>query len=190
MRFLKRIMVFASGGGGNFQALCDEFQGSLISINALVVDRNCGAMGIAKSRSIPIFRLDFSNSDSNVIVQLKNLPKCDLIALCGFNRVLPGEFLDSIDIPILNTHPSLLPSYGGAGMIGVKVQEAVKQNNDEYAGCTIHFVDSGIDTGRHIIQCRILVDKKESAWELGGRIHQLETKLYPLAIKTVLSGIK
>ena len=183
-------MVFASGGGGNFQALCDHFKGPLISVSALVVDRNCGAVEIARNSSIPIFWLDFIKPEINIMVQLKNLPKCDLIALCGFNRILPGRYLDSIDIPVLNTHPSLLPAYGGAGMIGVKVQEAVKRNNDEYAGCTIHFVDKGIDTGRHIIQCRILVDKKESPWELGGRIHRLETTLYPLAIKTVLAGIK
>ena len=83
-----------------------------------------------------------------------------------------------------------IPEYGGKGMYGVKVQEAVLRNHEKYAGCTVHYVDEGIDTGEIIIQKRIFVAEDESAWELGGRVFNEEIRLLPLAIKMIREEMK
>ncbi len=184
---MSKIMIFASGGGGNFRAVCEHFKNSEHEIIGLAVDRDCGAKQIASTYDINVFELRATKSQGLNIEDLKLLPKCNLVALCGFNRIIPAEFLKTLECtPVINTHPSLLPAYGGKGMIGENVQKQVIANKEKYAGCTIHFVDGGIDTGKHIIQCKVLVKKNESAWDLGGRIHQLETKLLPIAIELVL----
>ena len=187
---MSQIMVFASGGGGNFRAVCEHFKNSEHQIVGLAVDRDCGAEQVASDYDINVFKLRATKSKGLIVQDLELLPTSDLVALCGFRRIIPSAYLESIaSTPVINTHPSLLPAYGGKGMIGENVQKLVISNEEKYAGCTIHFVDSGIDTGKHIIQCRTLVDQNETAWELGGRVHQLETKLLPIAIELVLKGV-
>ncbi len=87
---------------------------------------------------------------------------------------------------IINTHPSLLPKYGGKGMYGVRVQEAVLANSETRAGCTVHFVTEVIDGGAIILQSSIEVRPHESAWDLGGRVFLEENKLLPQAIKKLM----
>ena len=91
---------------------------------------------------------------------------------------------------IINTHPSLLPNYGGKGMYGVKVQEAVMANKEEYAGCTVHYVTPEIDGGSIILQSKIKIDYTETPWELGGRIFQKEGPLLVKAISMLMKGAK
>jgi phosphoribosylglycinamide formyltransferase-1 len=153
------------------------------------VDKKCGAIDIAKANDVPVKLINFDNDSEEIICNAEQIINCDLIALCGFNRILPHEFLKKIKIPVLNTHPSLLPAYGGRGMIGVKVQEAVLENNEIFAGCTVHFVDSRIDTGQHIIQVKTRTRKNETARQLGGRIHMIEKSVYWSAIKMVLESM-
>ena len=125
----------------------------------MVADRKCGALEVAKDYNVPVKLINFHRELMSTLV---HLGKFDLIALCGFKRILPYQFLKEVKVPILNSHPSLLPAYGGRGMVGVKVQEAVIENNDIFAGCTVHFVDTGIDTGNHLIQAKIKIHKNEN----------------------------
>ena len=183
-------MVFASGGGGNFSEICTNVKlCPNVQVSLLVVDKKCGAINIAKANGVPVTLINFDNDSEETISKDEKIINCDLIALCGFNRILPHEFLKKIRMPVLNTHPSLLPAYGGRGMIGVKVQEAVLENNETFAGCTVHFVDAGIDTGQHIIQVKTRIRKNETAWQLGGRIHMIEKSVYWSAIKMVLESM-
>jgi len=119
--FVKEIVVFESGGGENFQAHCDAFRNSAVRIKAPIAARNCGAENVAAQNGAPSPKIDFKQSADQLVEDLRCLPRCDLVALCNFNRILPEDFLERNRTPVLNTHLSLLPDYGGRGMTGVKV---------------------------------------------------------------------
>ncbi len=110
-------------------------------------------------------------------------PDVDLIVLAGFMPIVPGDICERWQGKIINIHPSLLPKYGGKGMYGVKVQEAVMRAKEEMAGCTVHFVNAGIDEGEIILQKSIEVDYNETPWQLGGRVFQEENRLLVEAVK-------
>lgn len=107
----------------------------------------------------------------------------DLIVLAGFMPIIPKTLCEKWQGKMINTHPSLLPKYGGRGMFGVKVQEAVMQANEKWAGCTVHFVSEKIDAGEIILQKSIEVDYGETPWQLGGRIFKEENKLLVEAVR-------
>ena len=176
------ITVCASGGGGNFEALIQARDRIGFSINRLVVDRECGAIKRAESNGIPVSRI--KNPRTNLSKQLNEIfeESTNLIVLAGFFPIIPGEICNQWEGKMINTHPSLLPKFGGKGMYGVKVQEALMEANERYAGCTIHYVNSNIDEGEIILQKSIEVDYKQTPWQLGGRVFEEETKLLVEAI--------
>lgn len=102
--------------------------------------------------------------------------------LLGWLTILPETFLDKCKCPIINMHPSLLPLYGGMGMYGVKVHEAVMKNKEEYTGCTVHYVTSKVDSGEIILQKKIKVDYDKTPWQMGGEVFKLENKIILEAI--------
>ena len=177
-----KITVCASGGGGNFQALIDARKKKDFQIDFLVVDRECGAIERAKIAGIPVRRV--GSSKKNLSVDLNNaFPEdSNLIVLAGFMPIIPKDICDKWKGKMINTHPSLLPKYGGKGMYGVKVQEAVMAAGEQYAGCTIHYVNSDIDSGEIILQKSLIVNYKESPWQLGGRVFMEEAKLLVEAV--------
>ena len=170
------ICVFASGGGGNFKYLVENKIRGKFEIIALVVDRECDAVEIARENDIPIIEIENKNGFLNFeqLLNLKEIILSNIIILAGFIPIVPTLFIKKYKKYILNTHPSLLPSHGGKGMYGVKVQESVIKARAPFAGCTCHIVDEGIDTGEIICQKKIGVDPKWSAWELGGEVFLLE----------------
>jgi len=113
-----------------------------------------------------------------------------LIVLAGFMPIIPKPLCDKWQKKIINTHPSLLPRYGGRGMYGVKVQEAVMRAKEEKAGCTVHYVTEEIDAGAIILQASIDVDYSETPWQLGGRVFKEENRLLVDAVRLIKSGAK
>lgn len=186
------IVVLASCGGGNFQALVLAQEKSGYQVSLLIVDRSCGAMEKAKNLQIPCLLLDVAVLGENFASELcRAIPEnTDLIVLAGFVTVLSSAFCARWHKRIINVHPSLLPEFGGKGMIGVKVHEAVLRAGERFTGCTVHFVDEGIDSGEIIMQTTIVVNPGETPWELGGRVHQAENELLPVAVAKVLAQIK
>lgn len=188
-RKIFKITVCASGGGGNFEAIikCQEEIGYII--NLLIVDRECGAVNKAKQNDIPYILLDRNKIGGDYFhIMDQAIPiDTDLIVLAGFFPILDSYFCQKWAGQIINTHPSLLPKYGGKGMYGVKVQEAVLANKDTLAGCTVHYVTEKIDEGEIILQKTVKVESHESAWELGGRIFLEENKLLVNAIKLIIN---
>lgn len=184
------ICVCASGGGGNFQALIDSQAVMGYTITMLITDRDCGALARAANHHIPSLLLDRKLLGDGFFAALeKAIPTdTDLIVLAGFMPILPAWLCERWPQKIINTHPSLLPAYGGKGMIGVRVQEAVLKNHEEYAGCSVHYVTQEIDGGEVIAQAKVKVNPGETAWELGGRVYHEETKLLPLTIKTLMDA--
>lgn len=182
------ITVCASGGGGNFEAMIKSQKEAGYKINLLLVDRKCGAINKAIQNGIDYVQLDKKNLGEDFFqVMDQVIPiDTDLIVLAGFFPIINETFCRKWSGRIINTHPSLLPKYGGKGMYGVKVQEAVLANKETQAGCTVHYVNEHIDGGEIILQKSVMINKGESAWELGGRIFAEENKLLVEAIKIII----
>lgn len=163
-----------------------------IDISLLVVDRHCGAIDRAMKNDIPYVVLDAANGKIAMFEAFAQaIPaETNLIVLAGFMPIVPADICEKWSGKIINTHPSLLPKYGGKGMFGVKVQEAVMRAKEEMAGCTVHFVTAGIDEGGIILQKAIAVNYSETPWQLGGRVFKEENCLLVEAIRMFKSNIE
>ena len=181
------IVVCASGGGGNFQTLIDNQKKFDYNINLLIVDKICGAIKRAVKSNIEYVVIEKKKIKDNFFEVLDSKIPADtnLIVLAGFMPIIPSKFCQKRHKKIINTHPSLLPKYGGKGMYGVKVQEAVIANKEKIAGCTIHYVNENIDKGEIILQKKIIVNYNETPWELGGRVFKEEGVLLVKAINII-----
>lgn len=182
---IPKIAVFCSGGGGNLQYLLRASQeNKLFSISNVYVDRECKAEQIAEDAGIPVVNLPRINSgklDYSVVDGAY-----DLYVLAGFLSIIPDEFCKIHIGKIINVHPSLLPNYGGKGMYGTRVHEAVIQSGSKITGATTHLVSERIDGGDIILQKSILVNEGESPWDLGGRVFEIEGPLLYESIKLIL----
>tara|TARA_A100001011_G_C14163335_1_gene779238 strand:- start:123 stop:695 length:573 start_codon:yes stop_codon:yes gene_type:complete len=182
-----KIVICSSSGGGNFEYIVKN-QNENFKVTRLIVDKECGAITKALENDIPIYRINnkklskLSSAIDSVVPH-----NTDLIVLAGFMPILSKEFCQKWSQKIINTHPSLLPKYGGIGMYGVKVQEAVMSSKEKYAGCSVHYVNEKVDMGEVLAQESIKVNYDESPWELGGRIHNIEKKLLLSTINQLIS---
>ena len=175
------ICVFASGKGSNFLSILNAIKKKELSseVVAFVTDRkSCGAELIAKENNIKTF----SFNAPDLITSLKNL-NVNFIVLAGFLKKLDGNFIDAFKDKIINIHPALLPSYGGAGMYGMNIHKAVISNKEKYSGITIHFVNENYDEGKIVFQKRVEVNESDDENSLVEKIHKLEHECYPMIIK-------
>jgi formyltetrahydrofolate-dependent phosphoribosylglycinamide formyltransferase len=186
----KRIALFASGAGSNAQKIIDHFkqEGSKVEI-ALILSNNpqAGVLNIANKENIPsiiIEKESFFRSDTYLpLLKEKNI---DFIVLAGFLWKLPPALIKAYPGKIINIHPALLPNYGGKGMYGHFVHEAVIAHKEKESGITIHYVDELYDHGQVIFQARCPVLADDTADSLAQRIHTLEHEHYPKVIEDVL----
>lgn len=186
-----KIVVCASGGGGNFKALIDAQESVGYTITKLIVNKDCGAIKIAEEHKIPWQCIKSKGNVNFANDIIEAIPTdTELIVLAGYMPILPDLVCQKFNHKIINTHPSLLPKYGGKGMYGVKVQEAVMEAHESKAGCTVHYVTKDVDAGDIILQKEIDVNYSETPWQLGGRIFEEEIKLLPEAIKRVKNNNK
>ena len=182
-----RILALVSGDGTNLQALMDaETQGLLGrgKIAAVVSDR-AGAYALERSRAagIPAFieapnrglpKPERRGELSDRILVLAAEHGAGLIVLAGFLSILEGPILDAYAGRIINLHPSLLPKFGGPGMYGGRVHQAVLEAGEKESGCTVHLVDAGTDSGPVLLQRKVPVLPGDSAETLAGRVHREE----------------
>lgn len=181
-----KIVVCASGGGGNFKALIDAQKSVGYTIAKLIVNKDCGAIKVAEEHKIPWQCIKSKENVNFTNDFVEAIPEdIELIVLAGYMPILPDVVCEKFNHKIINTHPSLLPKYGGKGMFGVKVQEAVMAAHESKAGCTVHYVTKDIDAGEIILQKEIEVNYSETPWQLGGRVFEEEIKLLPQAIKVI-----
>lgn len=185
------IAIFASGRGTNFQAIAEAIRKKTLKANIkLLICDNPGAFVLKRAKSLSVKALlinprDYlSNKDFEVrITRELKAQKIDLLVLAGFMRILSPDFVREFKNRILNIHPALLPSFKGAYAIRDAFDYGVK-----LAGVTVHLVDEKIDHGPIILQEALRVCAKDTLKSLEKRIHQLEHKIYPQAIKLFLSG--
>lgn len=181
-----KVCVLASGGGGNLKSIITRSIENLeYQVTTVVVDRSCGAIGIAELFNIPCVTL----INNQVETYLRVIPEdTDLVVLAGFMPIVPLEICHIFEGKFINTHPSLLPKFGGIGMYGVKVQEAVLAAGETNTGCTVHRVVAEVDSGEILAQKSIEIPEGIDAWTLGGSVFMLENELLPEVISRFAKG--
>ncbi|WP_096201816.1 phosphoribosylglycinamide formyltransferase [Bacillus sp. FJAT-45350] len=187
---MKKIAVFASGNGSNFQAIIDavEKQQLNVEIALLVCDRpEAKSIERAKNHGIATFAFvpkDYSSKvdfEKEILANLQD-HNVDFIALAGYMRLIGETLLRAYEGKIVNIHPSLLPSFPGKDAIGQAFDAKVK-----VTGVTIHFVDEGMDTGPIIAQEAVTIDDAETLQSLTGKIQKVEHGLYPSTLEKLLN---
>lgn len=185
------IAVLVSGGGTNLQSIIDSIKNGYlkdVNIKYVISDRE-GTYGIERARAYnidtlvldrKIYKKDLSNKIYEVIKD-----KVDLIVLAGYLSIVSSPLIDGFKDRIINIHPSLIPSFCGKGMYGIKVHEAAVDYGVKVSGCTVHFVDENTDTGAIILQNVINVKLDDTPEKLQKRILEEEHKALPLAIKLI-----
>ncbi len=189
----KRIAVFASGSGSDFQSIIDGVESGAINAEiVLCVASKAGiyALERAKKHNIraEVFCLaDYSGKDAMFaeIANFVDVLRVDYIVLAGYLTILPAEFVSAYKNRIINIHPALLPKFGGVGYYGMNVHKAVIASGESTSGATVHFVDSGVDTGKIIMQAEVPVYDTDSAEDLQKRVLEAEHILLPQAIAQV-----
>lgn len=185
---MKNIVVLVSGGGTNLQRIIDCIEMGEIpnaQISMVVADRKCLGLDRAKIHNISSHLIPRGKLFSAELKQL--LPEnTDLIVLAGFLSILNKEFCDSFPGKIINIHPALLPKFGGKGMWGHHVHQAVLTAEEKESGATVHFVTSGIDEGEIILQKSFEISENETMESLAEKVHEIEFDIFPKAINKVL----
>ncbi len=186
---MKKIAIFASGSGSNFQQICEYFQGSdKAKVELLVVNKK-EAYVRQRAAKLKIEDYYFGREgfyNSNKIVDLLQEKGIDLIVLAGFLWLVPENLLAAYPNKIINIHPALLPLYGGKGMYGHKVHEAVIAAKEKESGITIHYINDRYDEGDIIFQAKCSLNSEDSVESLEEKIHLLEKEHYPKVIDKLL----
>ena len=183
---ITRIAIFASGKGSNANNIISYFE-NITSIKvALIVTNNpsAGVIEVAKKNKIDVLLLDKQDLiDCRNCIEKLQSNNINLIVLAGFLKKIPDALINAYQKRIINIHPALLPKFGGKGMYGSHVHEAVIANNEPESGITIHYVDSVYDNGEIIFQAFCKVDPSETPESLAKKIHDLEYAHFPKIIK-------
>ncbi|MDQ0230218.1 phosphoribosylglycinamide formyltransferase [Metabacillus malikii] len=187
---MKKIAIFASGNGSNFQAILDQVQAGDIraEISLVVCDKpQAGVIARANAVNIPVFSFKPKEYESKVQFETEILAELqkyeiELVILAGYMRLIGKTLLDVYGGKIVNIHPSLLPSFPGIDAVGQAIDAGVK-----VTGVTVHYVDAGMDTGPIIAQRAIEIVDEDTKDTLAEKVHKVEHVLYPEVIKQLVS---
>jgi len=194
---MKRIVIFASGNGTNAQRIINHFKGRSDIEVAQVLSNNKSAKVLERAaasgvRTASFDRNDFYKTDALLNI-LKNINP-DIIVLAGFLWLFPEKIINVFPDSVINIHPALLPDFGGKGMYGKYVHEAVyafaKANSEQktYTGITIHKVTPEYDKGKYIFQTKVEVTPEDTPETIAKKVHELEHKHFPEVIEKILMG--
>ena len=184
---MKKIAIFASGSGSNAENIVQYFKNSeLLNIECIYSNKNDAfVLERAKKYNIPttVFtREDFYQTDK-ILESLKSY-NVEFVVLAGFLWLIPLNLIEHFTI--VNIHPALLPKYGGKGMYGSRVHEAVVANGETESGITIHYVNEKYDDGQVIFQAKCEVLKEDTADDVAAKVHALEYEHFPKVIEQLL----
>ncbi len=189
----KQIAIFASGAGSNAEKIIGYLTGHpSVQVSLIVCNKpGAGVISIAENHGIPVLLIEkerFFRGDS-YLPDLK-AAAIDFIVLAGFLWKVPEALIAAYPDQIINIHPALLPNYGGKGMYGMKVHEAVIAAGEKESGITIHYVNEHFDEGTPIFQAKCIIDGGDTAESLALKIHELEHRHFPEVVERVVSGSK
>jgi phosphoribosylglycinamide formyltransferase 1 len=181
-----RIAIFASGSGSNAEKIIQYFSDHPSIEVVLLLSNNPTAFALARAKNYGVATQTFNRTEySQGEVMLGWLKEKDVshIVLAGFLWLIPSYLIQAFPEKIINIHPALLPNFGGKGMFGMKVHEAVKAAGEVETGITIHLVNEKYDDGKVVFQGRCAIDKTCSAEEIAEKVHALEYEHYPKEIE-------
>ena len=187
---MKRIVIFASGSGTNAENLIKFFHNSDNASVIQVLTNNPHAKVLERAKNLKVSALSFNKiafTQTNDVLNILKTSKPDLIVLAGFLWKFPEHILNAFPNKVINVHPALLPKYGGKGMYGMHVHEAVVSNKETETGITIHYVNEYYDEGATIFQAKCDVNSDDSAEDVAAKIHKLEMKHFPKVVEKLLN---
>lgn len=191
MSTMRNAVIFASGEGTNAENLFTYFKNDPRIKIKLVVTSNDTAGVIAKAeahrKTVQIISRTALNEYPSQIIEYLKTERIDLIILAGFLLKIPVEFVKAFPNQIINIHPSLLPKYGGKGMYGIHVHEAVVTHKETETGITIHYVNEEYDKGEIILQKSCVVLPTDTAEDVQQKVRKLELEFFPKAIEKLLA---
>ncbi|MDI6804103.1 MAG: phosphoribosylglycinamide formyltransferase [Bacteroidota bacterium] len=192
-----KIAVLASGRGSNFQALLESIESGLIKDAEVVClisnNSDAGVLKIAKNKNISAHHIsrkqfstgaEFDNTILNVLLQCE----VNFIVLAGYMKLLDVSIIKKFQNRIINIHPALLPQFGGKGMYGRFVHDAVIASGEKYSGATVHIVDEKYDNGSIVLQERIALVENETSETLAAKVLEIEHRILPQAVRLFAEG--
>jgi phosphoribosylglycinamide formyltransferase 1 len=189
---MKNIAIFASGSGTNAEKLIQFFRTSPFGRVRIVLTNRPDAGVISKAQSLEVESVVFTRDQfygSDEVMNLLIERHIDFVVLAGFLWLVPESILKHFESKIVNVHPALLPKFGGKGMFGIHVHNAVIDAGEKESGITIHYLNREYDEGDIIFQARCRVDKDESPKTLSGKIHKLEYEHFPVVVEKLLKEL-
>lgn len=186
---MKRIVIFASGSGTNAENLITYFNQKGRATVVLVLSNNPNAKVLERAKRLKVRSLSFNKTaftETDDVLNILKATKPDLIVLAGFLWKFPETILNEFPNKVINIHPALLPKYGGKGMYGMYVHQAVVKNKDVESGITIHYVNGQYDEGAIIFQTKCEVGPRDSPEDVANKIHELEMEYFPKVVESLL----
>ena len=188
-----KLAIFASGAGSNAAKIIEHFAGNKAVIINLIVSnkKDAGVLGIAAAAHIDTLLINRSSfyETADCVNELK-IRGINFIVLAGFLWKIPESLIEAYPNRIINIHPALLPNYGGKGMYGNFVHEAVIAAGEKESGITIHYVDAHYDEGDIIFQAKCSIEPTDTPSSLAAKIHALEHANFPVVIEQLLSDLE
>ena len=187
---MKRIVIFASGSGSNAENLIKFFQDSDHASVIQIFCNNQHAKVLDRAKRLGVSALSFNRvafTKTDDVLDILKATEPDLIVLAGFLWKFPEHILKCFENKVINIHPALLPKYGGKGMYGMNVHNAIIQNNESETGITIHYVNENYDEGAIIFQVKCQVSKQDTAQDVAAKIHKLEMEYFPKVVEQLLN---
>lgn len=187
---MKKIVIFASGSGTNAENIIRYFQSNLLAEVICIYCNNPKAGIIERAKNLKVKIRLFNReefSKSNIILEELKASNPDLIVLAGFLWLIPASFAHNFENKIINIHPALLPNYGGKGMYGHFVHEAVIKNQEKESGISIHYVNEHYDEGGIIAQFKTSIAENDTPESLAKKIHLLEYEHFPKVIEQLIT---
>lgn len=190
MNMLHHIAIFASGTGSNAKKIVEHFKHNRSVTVSLIVTNKADApvLAMARENGIPTMVIDRDHFyKTEDILEKFNKFSIGFVVLAGFLWLVPTYLVRAFEKRMVNIHPALLPKYGGKGMYGMRVHEAVKKAGDTETGITIHFVNEQYDDGDIIFQAKCPVNPEDSPEDIAKKIHQMEHRHFPKVIEKLLA---
>ncbi|PLW99638.1 MAG: phosphoribosylglycinamide formyltransferase [Marinilabiliales bacterium] len=187
---MKRIAIFASGNGTNAERIMEYFTTNNDVKIELILSNNPDAGVLQRARKFDVQKMVFTREElykSDKVVDTLLKKGIDFVILAGFLWLIPLSILKQFPDRIINIHPALLPKYGGKGMFGHHVHEAVITNKEKLSGITIHYVNEHYDEGNIIFQATCEISDDDTADSLASKIHELEYQHFPVVIEKLIS---
>ncbi len=186
-----KIALFASGSGSNVENIANYFnQHSMVKVG-LVISNKKDAFVLERAKRLGIPSMVINREQfyqSNDVINLLVDHEIDWVILAGFLWLIPSNLIDAFPQRIVNIHPALLPKFGGKGMYGDKVHQAVVEHRETESGITIHYVNEFYDKGNIVFQAKVKILPVDSPENVASKVHQLEYEYYPKVIERLVLG--